>query len=104
MTGDNERTAKAVAGRLGIDEIRADVLAFGDIRVARKLLTRRDLEEKGFQTTIHAGKMIRYEFNEEHDLPDEKLLDSVKAEVTIKGTDAAGRTTTTRATVTVRRR
>ncbi len=25
-TGDNERTAKAVAGRLGIDEIRADVL------------------------------------------------------------------------------
>jgi len=25
-TGDNERTAKAVAAKLGIDEIRADVL------------------------------------------------------------------------------
>ena len=28
-TGDNERTARAVAARLGIDEIRADVLAGG---------------------------------------------------------------------------
>jgi Cu+-exporting ATPase len=36
-TGDNERTAKAVAGRLGIDEIRADVLPEEKARIVREL-------------------------------------------------------------------
>ncbi|MEM5474483.1 copper-translocating P-type ATPase [Hoeflea sp. AS60] len=36
-TGDNERTAKAVAGRLGIDEIRADVLPQDKARIIREL-------------------------------------------------------------------
>ncbi len=36
-TGDNERTAKAVAGRLGIDEIRADVLPADKARIIREL-------------------------------------------------------------------
>ncbi|WP_300513370.1 copper-translocating P-type ATPase [Aliiroseovarius sp.] len=36
-TGDNERTAKAVAGRLGIDEIRADVLPEDKARIIRDL-------------------------------------------------------------------
>ncbi|MAQ45067.1 MAG: heavy metal translocating P-type ATPase [Confluentimicrobium sp.] len=36
-TGDNERTAKAVAGRLGIDEIRADVLPEDKARIIREL-------------------------------------------------------------------
>ena len=35
-TGDNERTAKAVAGRLGIDEIRADVLPEEKARIIRE--------------------------------------------------------------------
>lgn len=36
-TGDNERTAKAVAMRLGIDEIRADVLPEDKARIIREL-------------------------------------------------------------------
>jgi Cu+-exporting ATPase len=36
-TGDNERTARAVAGRLGIDEIRADVLPEDKARIVREL-------------------------------------------------------------------
>ena len=40
-TGDNERTAKAVAARLGIDEIRADVLPQDKVRIIT------ELQEKG---------------------------------------------------------
>ncbi|MCL5777930.1 heavy metal translocating P-type ATPase [Limibaculum sp. FT325] len=36
-TGDNERTARAVAGRLGIDEIRAEVLPADKARIIREL-------------------------------------------------------------------
>lgn len=36
-TGDNERTAKAVAARLGIDEIRADVLPADKARIVNEL-------------------------------------------------------------------
>jgi Cu+-exporting ATPase len=36
-TGDNERTAKAIAARLGIDEIRADVLPQDKVRIIREL-------------------------------------------------------------------
>ena len=36
-TGDNERTARAVAGRLSIDEIRADVLPEDKARIIREL-------------------------------------------------------------------
>ncbi len=38
-TGDNERTAKAVAARLGIDEIRADVLPEDKARIISELQT-----------------------------------------------------------------
>jgi Cu+-exporting ATPase len=37
VTGDNERTAKAVAARLGIDEIRADVLPEDKARIITQL-------------------------------------------------------------------
>jgi Cu+-exporting ATPase len=36
-TGDNERTARAVAGRLGIDEIRAGVLPEDKVRIIREM-------------------------------------------------------------------
>ncbi len=37
VTGDNERTAKAIGARLGIDEIRADVLPEDKARIIREL-------------------------------------------------------------------
>jgi Cu+-exporting ATPase len=39
-TGDNERTAKAVAARLGIDEIRADVLPEDKARIIKEMQAR----------------------------------------------------------------
>jgi len=39
-TGDNERTAKAIGARLGIDEIRADVLPEDKARIIRELQQR----------------------------------------------------------------
>jgi len=37
VTGDNERTARAVANRLGLDEVRADVLPEDKARIVREL-------------------------------------------------------------------
>ncbi len=45
-TGDNERTAKAVAGRLGIDEIRADVLPEDKSRIIK------ELQDQGFKVAM----------------------------------------------------
>jgi len=45
-TGDNERTAKAVASRLEIDEIRADVLPEDKARIVR------ELQEKGARVAM----------------------------------------------------
>ncbi|GAB2785412.1 heavy metal translocating P-type ATPase [Halomonas shantousis] len=45
-TGDNERTARAVAGRLGIDEIRADVMPEDKARIIR------ELQEQGRQVAM----------------------------------------------------
>ncbi|WP_231564667.1 copper-transporting P-type ATPase [Paracoccus halophilus] len=45
-TGDNERTAKAIASRLGIDEIRADVLPEDKARIIR------ELQEKGAKVAM----------------------------------------------------
>ncbi|MDE2804379.1 MAG: copper-translocating P-type ATPase [Gemmatimonadota bacterium] len=38
-TGDNERTARAVAGRVGIDDVRADLLPEDKVRIIRDLQT-----------------------------------------------------------------
>jgi Cu+-exporting ATPase len=45
-TGDNERTAKAVADRLGIDEVRADVLPEDKAKIVR------DLQESGAKVAM----------------------------------------------------
>ena len=45
-TGDNERTAKAVAARLGIDEIRADVLPQDKARIIR------EMQDKGHKVAM----------------------------------------------------
>lgn len=42
-TGDNERTARAVAGKLGIDEIRADVLPEDKARIIRDLQSQKSM-------------------------------------------------------------
>ena len=45
-TGDNERTARSVAARLGIDDVRADVLPEDKARIIR------DLQEQGHKVAM----------------------------------------------------
>lgn len=85
-----------------IDEVFAEAVAFGGLRIARARLDREEIRRRGYPTLVRAGRTIRYSIRETRALPDERLLDSVRAEVTIRGTDAAGRPTSTRTTVTIR--
>jgi hypothetical protein len=85
-----------------IDRVNAEAVAFGGLRIARATLDRDEIRRRGYPSTVKAGKEIRYSFIESRALPDERLLDSVRAEVVIEATDAAGRPTSTRTTVTIR--
>ena len=87
-----------------IDRVSADVVAFGGLRVASAELDRAELVKQGYASRVAAGHDIRYHFSQKHAVPDEHLLDAVKAEVLIEGTDAAGQQTVARTTVTVRRK
>lgn len=85
-----------------IDRVSAEAVAFGGLRIARATLDRDEIRRRGYPTLVKAGKAIRYSIRETRALPDERLLDSVRAEVMITGTDAAGRPTSTRTTVTIK--
>jgi len=85
-----------------IDRVSADAVAFGGLRIARASLDRDEIRRRGYPTEVRAGRSIRYSIREKRALPDERLLDSVRAEVMIAGTDAAGRPTSTRTSVTIR--
>lgn len=86
---------------VSIDRVSAEVLAFGGLRIAGRKMNADEIERRGFATSVDAGKSIRYSFRQKHDVPDERLLGSVKAELLIEGTDALGNRTTARATVGV---
>jgi hypothetical protein len=85
-----------------IDYVSAEAIAFGGLRVARTRLDQDEIRRRGYPTMVKAGRVIRYSIREKRALPDERLLDSVRAEVLIVGTDAAGRPSSTRTTVTIR--
>lgn len=86
---------------VSIDRVSAEAVAFGGLRIARATLDQDEIRKRGYPTQVRAGKTIRYSIRETRALPDERLLDSVRAEVVIEGTDAAGRPTSTRTTVTI---
>lgn len=86
-----------------IDRVSADVLAFGGLRIASRKMNADEIARRGYATSVRAGDVIRYAISQKHDVPDERLLDAVKAELLIEGTDALGNRTTARATVGVTR-
>jgi len=86
-----------------IDRVSADVLAFGGLRIASRKMNAAEIERRGYPTSVGARRSIRYPFSQKHDVPDDRLLDAVKAELLIEGTDALGNRTTARATVGVLR-
>lgn len=86
---------------VSIDRVSADVLAFGGLRVASRKMNAAEIARRGYATSVRAGSSIRYAISQVHDVPDERLLAAVKAELLIEGTDALGNRTTARATVGV---
>ena len=86
---------------VAIDFVSADVVAFGGLRIASRTMDAAEIARRGYATSVGANRSIRYAFSQKHDVPDDRLLDSVKAELLIEGTDALGNRTTARATVGV---
>ncbi|MFA6957463.1 MAG: hypothetical protein WC538_16445 [Thermoanaerobaculia bacterium] len=86
---------------VSIDRVSADVLAFGGLRIASRKMNADEIARRGYATSVRAGNAIRYAISQQHDVPDDRLLDAVKAELLIEGTDALGNRTTARATVGV---
>jgi hypothetical protein len=84
-----------------INRVSADVLAFGGIRIASRKMDAAEIERRGYATSVGARRSIRYRISQKHDVPDERLLEAVKAELLIEGTDSLGNRTTARATVGV---
>jgi hypothetical protein len=86
---------------VSIDRVSAEVLAFGGLRIAGRRMKADEIARRGYATSVRAGEAIRYSFSQKHDVPDERLLGSVRAELLVEGTDALGNSTTARATVGV---
>lgn len=84
-----------------IDRVSADVVAFGGLRIASRKMDAAEIARRGYATSVDARRSVRYAFSQKHDVPDDRLLESVKAELLIEGTDALGNRTTARATVGV---
>lgn len=84
-----------------IERVSADVLAFGGLRIASRKMAADEIARRGYATSVEAGGSIRYAISQKHDVPDERLLEAVKAELLIEGVDALGNRTTARATVGV---
>ncbi len=86
---------------VAIDRVSADVLAFGGLRIASRKMNAAEIERRGYATKVAAGHVVHYAISQKHDVPDDRLLDAVKAELLIEGTDELGNRTTSRATVGV---
>lgn len=84
-----------------IDRVSADVVAFGGLRIASRKMDAAEIARRGYATRVEANRAVRYAFSQKHDVPDDRLLEAVKAELLIEGTDALGNRTTARATVGV---
>ena len=85
-----------------IREVRADVVAFGGVRVHQEILTAEQIRELGYSTTIRAGETIRLPFSPARNVPDPALFQSVSADVRITATDSSGRNVSAGTNVRVR--
>lgn len=85
-----------------IREVRADVIAFGRLRVHQERMTAEEIAERGYPTSIAAGETIRIPFTVRRSIADASLLESVQAEITIEARDEAGRAISANTSLRVR--
>lgn len=93
-----ERNGVAVT----IDRVRADVIAFGTLRVYQQTLTRDEIQRLGYPVVIEGGGSIRIPFKPRREVPDPSMFANVVARVTMEGTDATGQAVDASTEVTVR--
>lgn len=73
-----------------IEQVRADVMAFGGIRVHQQTLTRDEIQRLGYPVTIEPNGAIELPFRPQRNVPDPSLFSSVTATVTLEGRDTNG--------------
>lgn len=86
-----------------IHSVSINVFAFGGIPVGSESYDAARLASSGYATTVPANGELRYHFSPRKEVPDERALGSVRADVRIDGTDDAGTAVSATTSVTVRR-
>jgi hypothetical protein len=98
-----ELVARETGGRdVRIDRVSLDVYALGTIRVYSESYDRARINALGFPTSIAAGSEARYRLAPRKSA-DERMFGGVSGELSVEGTDDAGRPVSARTTVTVTR-
>lgn len=86
-----------------IERVGIDVLSVGGLKVYSSELGPADIERRGYRRTLAAHGEVRYSMRPKQQVPDERLFGSLWGELWVEGTDAGGRSVSTRTRVTLRR-
>lgn len=87
-----------------IEQVRADVLAFGGMRVHQQTLTRAEIQKLGYPVTLQPNGTLELPFRPQRNVPDASLFNSVTANVTLEGRDTSGSRVHATTSVSVRPR
>ena len=86
-----------------IERVGIDVLSVGGLKVYSSELGPAEIERRGYRRELAANGEVRYSMRPRQQVPDESLFRSLWGELWAEGTDAGGRSISTRTRVTLRR-
>ncbi len=89
--------------RVDIGRISLDVVALGALHVMSEQRDAAQLRAAGFPTTIPPHGELRYHFEPQKNVSDERMFGAVSARLTVEAKDADGFPATAGTTVTMRR-
>lgn len=94
-----ERNGVAVT----VDRVSIDVRALGAIPVYSESLSREQIAQRGYPTSLRGGGELRYSLTPRKEVPDDRLFGGVAADVRVDATDANGNHVSATTVVTVTR-
>jgi hypothetical protein len=95
-------TLRETGGRpINVQNVSATVFA-GALQVGREEWDANRIHTMGYSTTVPANGAMRYHFAPQRDVPDERYIDVLKAEIRVEATDDTGAVTSASTVVTVR--
>ena len=86
-----------------IERVGIDVLSVGGLKVYSSELGPAEIERRGYRRALAANGEVRYSMRPRQQVPDERLFGSLWGELWAEGTDAGGRSISTRTRVTLSR-